>query len=71
VLPTPGCARSLMMLPSDMALVEDPAMLAHVKRYASSPEAFAKDFAAAFSKLLELGVQFPAGATVHTFPRAS
>ena len=50
--------KSLMMLPSDMALVEDPQFKKHVVLYAKDGETFAKDFAKAFSKLLELGVSF-------------
>ena len=83
--------RSLMMLPSDLALKEDPVFKAHVVRapapasraphprarafshspppgarpntqveYAKDGAKFSKDFAAAFSKLLSLGVPFPA-----------
>jgi len=48
---------ALMMLPADMALVEDPKFRKHVERYAKSEEAFEKDFAKAFSKLLALGVE--------------
>merc|ERR1719231_593195 len=47
---------NLMMLPSDMALLTTPAFRAHVDRYYKDGEAFAKEFSAAFSKLLELGV---------------
>jgi cytochrome c peroxidase len=49
----------IMMLPSDMVLVVDPEFKRYVELYASNEEAFFKDFAAAFSKLLELGVPFP------------
>ena len=52
---------TLMMLPSDLALLEDAAFKAHVVAYAKDKEAFFKDFAASFGKLLELGVTFPAG----------
>ena len=47
-----------MMLPSDKALVDDPAMRPWVEKYAADEALFFKDFAAAFSKLLELGVKF-------------
>ncbi|KAJ3412043.1 hypothetical protein HDV05_001373 [Chytridiales sp. JEL 0842] len=47
----------LMMLPSDMALIWDPKMKPIVEEYAKSKEVFFKDFAAAFGKLLELGVK--------------
>ncbi|KAL3775894.1 hypothetical protein ACHAWO_012912 [Cyclotella atomus] len=49
----------LMMLPSDLALIQDPAFKKVVELYAKNEEAFFKDFASAFSKLLELGVSFP------------
>lgn len=52
--------KTLMMLPSDLALVADPAFRVHVERYAKSEEEFFKDFAVAFSKLLALGVPPPA-----------
>lgn len=48
--------KSLMMLPTDLALVVDPAFRVHVDAYAADPALFAADFAAAFGKLLELGV---------------
>jgi len=48
----------LMMLPSDMALIWDPKFRPHVEKYAKDEEAFFKDFAMAFKKLLELGVDF-------------
>lgn len=50
----------LMMLPSDMILVQDPEFKKVVEIYAKDEEAFFKDFAKAFSKLLELGVPFAA-----------
>lgn len=50
----------LMMLPSDMILVQDPSFRKVVELYAKNEDAFFKDFASAFSKLLELGVPFPA-----------
>jgi cytochrome c peroxidase len=50
----------LMMLPSDLALVTDPAFRKYVEVYAKDEDRFFKDFSSAFSKLLELGVPFPA-----------
>lgn len=44
---------------SDMVLVQDPAFRKVVELYAKDENAFFKDFASAFSKLLELGVTFP------------
>lgn len=47
--------QKLMMLPTDIALKEDAVFLPIVKEYADSQEAFFRDFAAAFSKLVHLG----------------
>ena len=49
---------TLMMLPSDLWLLEDPAFRQYVELYAKDEKLFFSDFAAAFAKLLELGVQF-------------
>jgi len=51
----------LMMLPSDIALVQDPEFKKYVELYAKNEDRFFKDFASAFSKLLALGV--PVAAT--------
>jgi peroxiredoxin len=45
-----------MMLPTDMALMEDPKFREYVLKYAKDQDAFFKDFALAFGKLIELGV---------------
>jgi len=45
----------LMMLPSDMALKEDPKFRVYVELYAKDEATFFKDFADAFAKLLSLG----------------
>eukprot|EP01124_Arcella_intermedia_P000296 TRINITY_DN10153_c0_g1_i1.p1 TRINITY_DN10153_c0_g1~~TRINITY_DN10153_c0_g1_i1.p1 ORF type:complete len:264 (+),score=53.13 TRINITY_DN10153_c0_g1_i1:37-828(+) len=47
----------LMMLPSDIALVKDPAFKVYVEMYAKDEKLFFADFAAAFEKLLALGVK--------------
>ena len=47
--------RSLMMLPTDMALRTDPGFSAFAQKYAGNEGVFFKDFAAAFGKLLSLG----------------
>jgi cytochrome c peroxidase len=52
----------LMMLPADMALLWDKKFKQYVDLYAKDEETFFKDFAAAFAKLLELGVPFTATA---------
>ncbi|KAK7208187.1 mitochondrial putative cytochrome c peroxidase [Myxozyma melibiosi] len=46
----------LMMLPTDMSLVTDPKFRVWVEKYAADRDLFFKDFSAAFSKLIELGV---------------
>lgn len=46
----------LMMLPTDMALVWDRKFKPYVDEYAKDEDKFFKDFAAAFGKLLALGV---------------
>ncbi|KAK4684412.1 hypothetical protein P7C73_g5767, partial [Tremellales sp. Uapishka_1] len=48
--------KTLMMLPTDMALVKDKSFKGFAKKYAESEEAFFEDFSKAFSKLIELGV---------------
>lgn len=47
---------TLMMLPADMYLLNDPSFSKYVKLYAKDEAQFTKDFAAAFGKLLALGV---------------
>jgi len=49
----------LMMLPADLALIQDPEFKKYVEIYANNEEVFFKDFALAFQKLEELGVKFP------------
>ncbi|KAL6784691.1 hypothetical protein ACKKBF_B02810 [Auxenochlorella protothecoides x Auxenochlorella symbiontica] len=48
----------LMMLPTDMWMVWDKKFRQYVDLYAKDQDKFFEDFAAAFSKLLELGVPF-------------
>ena len=47
----------LMMLPTDMALLSDPAFSLWVKKYAEDKDAFFQAFAAVFAKLIELGIE--------------
>lgn len=51
----------LMMLPSDMALMWDPAFKTYVEMYAKDEEKWHADFAQAFQKLTENGCQTLAG----------
>lgn len=53
--------KSLMMLPTDMALVQDKKMLPFVQKYAKDNDAFFKDFSAVVLRLFELGVPFAEG----------
>ena len=50
----------IMMTPADLALTSDPKFREYVELYAKDNDVFFRDFAAAFAKLLELGVPFPA-----------
>ncbi|CAF3710597.1 unnamed protein product [Rotaria socialis] len=50
--------QSFLMLPTDMALIQDPEFKKYVVEYANDTNLFSKNFAAAFGKLLELGVDF-------------
>ncbi|KAF2137598.1 class II peroxidase [Aplosporella prunicola CBS 121167] len=47
----------LMMLPTDMALISDPAFRPWVEKYAKDRDAFFADFAKVFAKLIELGIE--------------
>jgi len=53
--------KTLMMLPTDMALIKDKSFRSHVERYAKDNEAFFKDFSDAVMRLFELGVPFTTG----------
>ena len=44
------------MLPTDMALLEDESMVGWVEIYAKDEQRWRQDFAAAFNRLQELGV---------------
>lgn len=51
--------KTLMMLPADMALIQDKGFRKYVEKYAKDNDAFFKDFSAVIVKLFELGVPFP------------
>ncbi|KAK5987595.1 Cytochrome c peroxidase [Cladobotryum mycophilum] len=53
--------KNLMMLPTDLALVQDKAFKPWVEKYAKDNDLFFKDFSAVVLKLFELGVPFAAG----------
>ncbi|CAJ0546310.1 Ff.00g097830.m01.CDS01 [Fusarium sp. VM40] len=53
--------KSLMMLPSDIALIEDKKLKPWVEKYAKDNDAFFKDFSNVVLRLFELGVPFPQG----------
>ncbi|CAD0052390.1 unnamed protein product [Aureobasidium pullulans] len=50
--------KSLMMLPTDMALIKDKSFKSYVEKYAKDNDAFFKDFSNVVMKLFELGVPF-------------
>eukprot|EP01090_Pellita_catalonica_P011374 TRINITY_DN2299_c0_g1_i2.p1 TRINITY_DN2299_c0_g1~~TRINITY_DN2299_c0_g1_i2.p1 ORF type:complete len:370 (-),score=63.72 TRINITY_DN2299_c0_g1_i2:52-1128(-) len=50
--------KTLMMLPADMSFLNDPEFKKIVEEYANDEERFFKDFAVAWKKLIELGVNF-------------
>ena len=50
-----GVNNALMMLPTDIALLEDGAFRVHVDRYANDENVFRAEFAAAYAKLMALG----------------
>ncbi|KAL4913209.1 heme peroxidase [Aspergillus aurantiobrunneus] len=55
---TDKSTQTLMMLPTDIALIKDKEFKKHVDRYAKDSDAFFKEFSDVFVKLLELGVPF-------------
>ncbi|KAJ0419809.1 heme peroxidase [Aspergillus carlsbadensis] len=55
---TDRTTKTLMMLPTDMALIQDDGFRPHVERYARDTDVFFQEFADAYVKLLELGVPF-------------
>jgi cytochrome c peroxidase len=59
--------KTLMMLPADMALIQDKAMKPWVEKYAKDNDLFFKDFAAVVKKLFELGVPFKEDTESYTF----
>ncbi|OTA83797.1 hypothetical protein M434DRAFT_400613 [Hypoxylon sp. CO27-5] len=54
----------LMMLPTDMALLSDPAFRPWVEKYAKDKDLFFDHFAKVFAKLLELGIRRDASGKV-------
>jgi hypothetical protein len=58
----------LMMLPTDMALVQDPSFKLWVEAYAKDEKLFFTDFANAFSKLISLGCPAQCDPTVKDAP---
>ncbi|RMY01408.1 hypothetical protein D0867_11401 [Hortaea werneckii] len=53
--------KSLMMLPTDMSLIQDKSFKPVVEKYAKSQEEFFDDFSKVLVKLFELGVPFTSG----------
>jgi cytochrome c peroxidase len=56
---TDAATHTLLMLPSDLALLRDAEYARWVRAFAASRALFFTHFAAAFARLLELGVAFP------------
>ena len=56
-----------MMLPADMALVQDKKFKEWVEKYAADNDLFFKDFSAVIVKLFELGVPFAPTAETWVF----
>jgi cytochrome c peroxidase len=52
--------KTLMMLPTDMSMIQDKTFRKYVEEYAKDNDLFFKDFSTAVLKLFELGVPFPA-----------
>ncbi len=50
-----------MMLPADMAFIQDKKFKTYVQKYAADNDAWFKDFSAVLVKLFELGVPFAEG----------
>lgn len=59
--------KSLMMLPADYCLTQDKNFKKNVVAYAKDQDLFFKDFSAAFSKMLNNGVNFPEGTETWEF----
>ncbi|KAI0125911.1 peroxidase [Xylariales sp. AK1849] len=59
--------KTLMMLPADVALIQDKAMKPWVQKYAKDNDVFFTDFSKVIQKLLELGVPFKEGVEAVTF----
>lgn len=55
-------SKSLMMLPTDIALIQDQEFKKHVERYAKDSQVFFREFSEVVCKLFELGVPFGEGA---------
>lgn len=54
-------SKTLMMLPTDMALVQDRKFKPWVEKYAADNDVFFADFQKVLVKLFELGVPFTTG----------
>lgn len=55
---TDNSTKSLMMLPTDYALIQDKGFKKYVELYAKDDQTFFKDFSNVFIKLVEQGVPF-------------
>jgi cytochrome c peroxidase len=62
-----SASQLLMMLPTDLSLIEDDAMRAWVEKYAADQDLFFDDFRDGVTKLFEFGVRFAKGAERWSF----
>ncbi|KAG0322308.1 heme peroxidase [Dissophora globulifera] len=60
-------SKSLMMLPSDMAMLQDKEFKKWIEIYAKDEQKFTEDFAKAIAKLFELGCTFKENSKVYEF----
>lgn len=63
--------REVMMLPIEIAMLEDKELKPYFELYAKDMGRFYDDFAAAFKKLIELGVEFNGDEKEYEFERAN
>lgn len=62
--------KTLMMLPTDMAIIKDKSMRVWAEKYAKDQDLFFHDFSKVIVKLFELGVPFASGVDARiTFKR--
>jgi cytochrome c peroxidase len=63
--------RDIMMLPIEIAMLEDKDFKPYFELYAKDASRFFEDFGDAFKKLIELGVEFKGDEKEYVFERAN